>query len=284
MVSSELTPQSPVDIWREPMRCVRFLKHANRGEIYFSLYFGNDLNLVWTLLRRNGLKFIGIRWCGWALSFAKIQRLLRMSGVFKFEPCGGLKFWRFEVGIWVSLFLITQQQQIFPPGYELLKPFLTSTLYKFFERTIKFQVTWRKLLRATSSLKFGRSVFRPVPITFWDAARRSGRSFASTEWTRAHWSALSRRVARRLRRYKVFMDLNQWKVQPFISYGNSAPINELLLRTCEGSAQSTFFKIQLPYHISWFPSLTPQKVSSLCRKFSSRSLFNTFPLWRNLPI
>ena len=34
-----------------------------------------------------------------------------------------------------------------------------------------------------------------------------------------------------------------WKVQPFISSGNSAPINELLLRMCEGSAESTFDKV-----------------------------------------
>ena len=50
-----------------------------------------------------------------------------------------------------------------------------------------------------------------------------------------------------------------WKVQPFISSGNSVPINELLLRTCEGSAESTFDKVRFPYHISWFPSLKPQK-------------------------
>jgi hypothetical protein len=56
--------------------------------------------------------------------------------------------------------------------------------------------------------------------------------------------------------YKVFADL--WKVQPFIASGKFAPINELLLRTCEGSAESTFDKIRLPYLSGWFPFLKPK--------------------------
>ena len=198
---------------------------------------------------------MGIHWFARALWFAKMQRLLRISGVFKFEPCGGLKSWWFEAGAWVSLSLITQQKQCFPPVYEPSKPFLTSTPYKSFEWTTKCPPCWRTLLRATSFLKYGLSVFRAVRITFWDVAPRLERSFVSARGIRVHWSAQSRSIARRSRRYKVLVDL--WKVQLFIPSGKSAPINELLLRTCEGNAESTFDKVRLPYPISSFSSLTP---------------------------
>ena len=43
------------------MRCGRFLKRADRGEIYFSLCFGSELNLLsYTAIGGNGLKFMEI--------------------------------------------------------------------------------------------------------------------------------------------------------------------------------------------------------------------------------
>jgi len=72
-------------------------------------------------------------------------------------------------------------------------------------------------------------------------------------------SILASAIAKRCKKVEEVQGFRgSMESMPLIYSGKSAPINNLSLRTCESSTESTFDKIRLPYPTSWFPSLKPK--------------------------